>query len=58
MRRGDIEQAKQRLLASSKTSGSPLLGFVGPSMLLAKVLVEKGERDTIPEYLDSRSGFW
>jgi tetratricopeptide (TPR) repeat protein len=58
LRRGDIAGAKQHLLAAGETSGSPQLDSFGPSMTLAKELLEKGERDTVIAYLQSCAKFW
>jgi len=58
LRRGDVAGAKQHLLAAGETSGSPQLDSFGPSMTLAKELLEKGERDTVIAYLQSCAKFW
>jgi tetratricopeptide (TPR) repeat protein len=58
LRRGDIEGAKQHLLAAGDTSGSPQLDSFGPNMSLAQELLEKGERDTVIAYLQSCAKFW
>ena len=56
--RGDVEQAKEHLLSSARTSGSAVLGSYGPSMRLAHGLVERGEFDVVAEYLELCSAFW
>jgi hypothetical protein len=58
LRQGDIAQAKEYLLASGRTSGSPNLGSFGPNMSLAKGLLERGERDVVLEYFDLCKEFW
>jgi tetratricopeptide (TPR) repeat protein len=56
--RGDIAGAKEHLLAAGQTPGSPQLDSFGPNMTLAKELLEKGERDTVLNYLQSCAKFW
>lgn len=56
---GDIDAAKDYLLASGTVDvGSPTLMSFGPNMLLAKRLIEKGERETVIKYFDLCSKFW
>lgn len=55
---GNVPEARQYLLKAGKTPGSPQLNSFGPSMLLAKELLEKGERDAVLEYLQLCSRFW
>lgn len=55
---GNVERAKQELLASGKTTGSPVLGSFGPNMSLAKALLEKGERDVVLQYFEECKQFW
>ena len=58
LREGNIEAAKKHLLAAGKTKGSPQLNSFGPSFTLARELAEKGERDTVIEFLDLVGRFW
>lgn len=58
LREGRITDAKDYLLASGRTPGSPQLDSFGPNMTLAKELLEKGERDVVLEYFDLCSKFW
>jgi len=58
LRQGRIADAKDYLLASGRTPGSPQLDSFGPNMILAKELLEKGERDVVLEYFDSCGKFW
>jgi len=58
LRRGDVEGAKQHLLAAGDVSGSPQLDSFGPNMTLAKELLEKGERETVIAYLQACAKFW
>lgn len=55
---GRMEQAKRHLLAAGKTKGSPALCSFGPGMSLAKELLEKGDPETVLEYLDLCRKFW
>jgi hypothetical protein len=48
---GDIEEAKKQLLLAGKTPSSPQLNSFGPNMILAKELLDKGEKDTVLHYL-------
>ena len=58
LREGNIEEAKSRLIAAGKTPGSPQLNSFGPNMLLAKALLEIGEREVVIEYFELCSKFW
>src|SRR5260370_18202826 len=58
LRSGDCEKAKLHLLESGKTKGAPELGSFGPNMMLAKELLECGERDAVIQYLKLCSLFW
>jgi len=55
---GDIEEAKRRLIAAGKTTGSPSLNSFGPDMMLAKELLQKGEKEVVLEYFRLCAGFW
>ena len=55
---GDVEEAKRRLIAAGETAGSPQLDSFGPSMTLAKELLQKGEKGVVLEYFDLCSRFW
>jgi tetratricopeptide (TPR) repeat protein len=58
LREGKIDEAKKYLLEAGKTKGSPVLGSFGPSMTLAKELLEKGESDTVLKYFEECGLFW
>ena len=58
LRKGNTVAAKQYLLAAGRTPGSPQLDSFGPNMLLAKELLEAGERDAVLEYLTLCGKFW
>ena len=55
---GDVEQAKEHLLASGRTPGSPVLRSFGPTMVLALELLETDETGVVAEYLELCSAFW
>lgn len=58
LRAGNIEAAKRHLLESAKINGSPQLNSFGPKMILAKELLEKGEREVVLEYFSLCGKFW
>jgi hypothetical protein len=58
VREGNIEAAKNYLIAAGKSPGSPAMDSFGPNMTLAKDLLEKGERDTVVEYFMHCRRFW
>ncbi len=55
---GDTEKAKEYLLESAKSKGSPQLDTFGPDLKLANELLITGERDAVLSYLHSISQFW
>jgi len=55
---GRIDEAKQYLLESGHTIGSPVLGSFGPDMTLAKDLLQHGERDTVIQFFELCENFW
>lgn len=58
LQKGNVEEAKTHLLESAKVDGSPVLGSFGPTMDLARELLEKGERKTVLAYLKACGKFW
>jgi len=58
LRQDKLAEARRYLLESAKTPGSPVLGSFGPDLQLAKELVQKGERDTVLEFLEACRSFW
>ena len=58
LREDNIDEARTRLIAAGKTPGSPNLDSFGPTMALAKELLEKGERASVLEYFRLCSKFW
>jgi hypothetical protein len=58
LKRGDVDAAKCHLQEAARTEGSPLLDSLGPNMMLAKELLEKGERDAVVNFLRLCGSFW
>jgi tetratricopeptide (TPR) repeat protein len=58
LREGELADAKTYLLKAGATPGSPQLNSFGPQMQLARELLEKGEKETVLQYLDLVSKFW
>jgi tetratricopeptide (TPR) repeat protein len=58
LRSGDVSSAKQFLLDSSKPEAAKDISLSGPIMVLAKELLERGERDTVLQYLDNCLALW
>lgn len=58
LRNGETMKAKEFLLKAGKTSGSPQLNSFGPNMMLARELLEKGEKDIVLMYIDLSRKFW
>ena len=58
LKAGDVEQAKHYLIEAGKTPGSPQLNSFGPNMMLAKELLEKGEKQVVLDYFDLCRKFW
>jgi len=55
---GNLGEAREHLIAAGETPGSPQLNSFGPSMTLAKELLEKGERDAVIRYFQLCANFW
>ena len=59
LHQGDTKAAAQYLLASVAITGSPQLDSFGPSMVLAKGLLDAGAgREQVLEFLDLCAKFW
>ena len=56
--RGDMRAAALSLIASAKVRRTPVLISFGPSMIVAKTLLENDERKPVLEYLRLCAGFW
>lgn len=58
LRNGNVEKARQYLLAAGQTPGSPQLNSFGPDMLFAKEMLKAGEKESVIEYLNLCEKFW
>jgi tetratricopeptide (TPR) repeat protein len=58
LRQGDIDLAIDELRKSGDTPGSPQLNSFGPTMQLAKELVQLGQTASALEYLEQCRRFW
>ena len=58
LRTGDLPSAKQYLLDSSGPDAEKDVSFSGPTMVLAKELLEKGESDAVLQYLQNCLSLW
>lgn len=55
---GNLAAARQHLIEAGETPGSPQLDSFGPNMMLAKELLEKGEREVVIQYFQLCANFW
>lgn len=55
---GRMDEAREHLLESGKSTGSPVLGSFGPNMSLARDLLQSGERDGVLQFFDLCRRFW
>lgn len=55
---GNVPLAKQYLMNSATTPGSPQLDTFGPNLTLAKELLEKGQFEVVGEFLTQCKNFW
>lgn len=58
LKSGQLEKAKEYLVLSGKTPGSPQLNSFGPNMILASEVLEQGEREVVIEYFQLCAIFW
>lgn len=58
LQKGDLAEAKSRLLVAGQGPGSAAMVAYGPDFLLAKELLERGERNAVLEYLRHVASFW
>jgi tetratricopeptide (TPR) repeat protein len=58
VRQGDVAGGSAYLLKSAAIKGNPHLDTFGPNMMLAKELLEKGERTSVLQYFDLCGAFW
>jgi hypothetical protein len=58
LRRGDVEAAKAHLLRCCSGGSSPVLHSFGPDFSLAQELLDRGERETVLEFLEQCRTIW
>jgi hypothetical protein len=58
LRNGEVQLAVTELRESGNTLGSPQLGSFGPTMRLAKELLEHGRSQDVLEFLLQCQSFW
>ena len=58
LRTGDIASAKQYLLDSADDGAARDIAFSGPTLVLAKEMIEHGERDAVVEYFEHCLVLW
>jgi len=58
LREGDLAGAKGYLFSSLDASAARDITFSGPVLILAKELMERGERDTVLQYLENCLALW
>lgn len=56
--KNDLPTARAELIASGDVRRSPDLDARGPSLVLARRLLEKGAKDAVLDYLDDVAKFW
>jgi tetratricopeptide (TPR) repeat protein len=58
LKAGRLDEAKARLLAAGRTTGSVELGAAGPDWRLASDLLAKGEKTAVLDYIELCRVFW
>ena len=58
LRTGNVAEAKAQLQQAGHVTGGGSLTSFGPNVLLAKELLERGERDAVVQYLEACGAFW
>ncbi|PYS11871.1 MAG: hypothetical protein DMG17_21865 [Acidobacteria bacterium] len=58
LRTGGLADARQYLLDSANPAAAPDIALSGPTLVLAKELIEHGERETVLAYLESCLKLW
>lgn len=55
---GNLDEAREHLLAAARTRGAPLRRFGGPDMALAKALLDRGQVTIVLQYLELCLDIW
>ena len=58
LRSGDLTGARQYLLDSAGPAAAKDIAISGPSLVLAKELLDRGERDSVLQYLENCLTLW
>jgi hypothetical protein len=58
LRSGNLQQARDCLLKAGATPGGGRMSIVGPRMLLAQELLDRGEHDVVLQYLEKIKPSW
>ena len=58
LRKGNVDLAVEELRKSGETPGSPQLNTFGPTMQLAKALLQAGHAAAVLSYLNQCRAFW
>lgn len=58
LRGGDVALAKEYLLRAATITGGEVFSPPGPRMLLAQMLIDRGEREAVCDYLGKVKGAW
>jgi tetratricopeptide (TPR) repeat protein len=58
LRRGDLKRAGEYLLTAAQVGGTGSLASFGPNMMLARELLQKGQRDVVLKYFQLCGKFW
>jgi hypothetical protein len=58
LRRANLVAAKEYLLKAAAAQGGGTMSIVGPRMLLAQALLDRGEHDVVLQYLEKIEVFW
>ena len=58
LRSGDVASAKRYLLDSSAPEAGKDVSLSGPTIILAKELLEQGETDAVLQYLENCLPLW
>jgi hypothetical protein len=56
--RGNLSEARRRLLLAAETPGSPQLDSFGPNMVLAQQLLQRGESSVVLQFFQRCRRFW
>jgi hypothetical protein len=58
LRSGDLDRARRHLLDSSRPEAGKDVALAGPSMVLARELLEEGDDEAVLQYMDNCLSLW